>query len=405
MPDPIAMPSTLAGEFTASEVNWLAWAWRVLAETPEGHLEACRAAGGSVSDPSRLNPAYVGSAYAPGGVLVTSLAWGQDPAEPTRPHDQRAGVCEAWVRNRPYEGAKADRRFLDDWRTAARLDQDSNPYWRSRIAWFVEEHLGLDRSQVAIANLAACQMSRDGLGDRLARLCQPVHDFTQIVAMIQPSVIVAPTVRVEGFIDPSRFDPEPLVIAWNGRTYERHGEKKQDWVPRLAHQARSLLDSPSQPGTPDHVPLLGPTWVGTDPPATPVIIRPAQPDPDLVGRGIQAHASTEQLLAQRLIAHGHQPRRQLPDCPYDLAWTVGGTTIVAEIKSLTPDNEAHQIRYGLGQVLDYRHRLRSYGHPDVQAALVVERAPLDQRWLQVCAEADVILAWPTTLDRLPGITP
>ena len=47
-----------------------------------------------------------------------------------------------------------------------------------------------------------------------------------------------------------------------------------------------------------------------------------------------------------------------------------GTVFVAEIKSITDDNEEEQFRLGLGQVLRYRHRLQKLGHEHVVAVLV-----------------------------------
>ena len=75
------------------------------------------------------------------------------------------------------------------------------------------------------------------------------------------------------------------------------------------------------------------------------------------------------------------PRSRLPNEPnFDLAWETGGTVFVAEIKSITDDNEEEQLRLGLGQVLRYRHRLRGLGYGQVVAVLVPERAPRDSSW-------------------------
>ena len=50
---------------------------------------------------------------------------------------------------------------------------------------------------------------------------------------------------------------------------------------------------------------------------------------------------------------------------------------MAEIKSITADNEEEQLRLGLGQVLRYRQRLLALGHECVVAVLVPERQPHD----------------------------
>lgn len=70
------------------------------------------------------------------------------------------------------------------------------------------------------------------------------------------------------------------------------------------------------------------------------------------------------------------------------------------MKSITDGNEAEQIRRGIGQVLDYRHALAEITGEHMTAVLVVERAPA-QRWVEVCAEADIVLVWPDTFEQLP----
>ena len=76
-----------------------------------------------------------------------------------------------------------------------------------------------------------------------------------------------------------------------------------------------------------------------------------------------------------------------------------GILWVAEIKSLTAKNEEKQLRLGLGQVLRYRHRLVSADKP-VRAALVVQRRPSDESWLEVCTSLNVAIAWPDRFAEL-----
>lgn len=72
-------------------------------------------------------------------------------------------------------------------------------------------------------------------------------------------------------------------------------------------------------------------------------------DPDLVDRGTRGHARTLNGLAECVSRGGLEPRLPLPDDPqFDLAWTNGETTCIAEVKSLTKWNEEHQpaARFG-----------------------------------------------------------
>ena len=71
---------------------------------------------------------------------------------------------------------------------------------------------------------------------------------------------------------------------------------------------------------------------------------------------------------------------------------------IAEIKSLTDQNEEKQLRLGLGQVLRYANQLG----PAASAVLVAERCPRDKSWGQLCDQLGVILIWPDVfVERLP----
>ncbi|MET3206242.1 UNVERIFIED_ORG: hypothetical protein ABIB21_003061 [Arthrobacter sp. UYEF13] len=80
-------------------------------------------------------------------------------------------------------------------------------------------------------------------------------------------------------------------------------------------------------------------------------------------------------------------------CNYDIAWQLqDGTYGVAEVKSNTEENEAFQIRHGLGQVLDYGHRLKGRGFKP-KPFLVLERKPGETHWKALCAEHGFTLTW------------
>jgi hypothetical protein len=118
-------------------------------------------------------------------------------------------------------------------------------------------------------------------------------------------------------------------------------------------------------------------------------------DPDIMERGLKAHSSTQDKLAELIGLHGLTPLSPFDKtCNFDLAWErEDGTIGVAEVKSITEGNEAFQIRHGLGQVLDYGHRLTSRGFQP-KLFLVVEAKPRDAtHWKPLCAEHGVILTW------------
>lgn len=97
------------------------------------------------------------------------------------------------------------------------------------------------------------------------------------------------------------------------------------------------------------------------------------------------------LVAAAVLQPKMRPDAQ---CNYDLAWEeADGTVVVAEVKSLTQDNELFQIRHGLGQVLDYAHRLQTRGFT-TRPVLVLERKPKAvDHWSGLCTSSGVTLTW------------
>lgn len=118
-------------------------------------------------------------------------------------------------------------------------------------------------------------------------------------------------------------------------------------------------------------------------------------DPDIMDRGLKAHSGTQDDLADHLGRNGFIPLSPFDrTCNYDIAWKLeDGSYGVAEVKSNTEENEAFQIRHGLGQVLDYGHRLRGRGFRP-KLFLVLERKPkAEAHWKPLCAVHDVTLTW------------
>ena len=89
---------------------------------------------------------------------------------------------------------------------------------------------------------------------------------------------------------------------------------------------------------------------------------------------------------------------------FDLAWGRGDAVFVAEVKSITDENEEEQLRLGLGQVLRYRQVL-STPYRNVIAVLVAERELRDATWKELCRELGVRIVWSGVFDALLGAEP
>ena len=118
-------------------------------------------------------------------------------------------------------------------------------------------------------------------------------------------------------------------------------------------------------------------------------------DPGLIERGIRGHAATQNRVAAFLLSIGLQPTSPLAAEPnFDIAWRTPDRFYVAEVKSLTDQNEEKQMRLGLGQVLRYAHMMRARNAAPV---LILERKPRDTSWIELCASLGVLLVWPEIL--------
>jgi len=118
-------------------------------------------------------------------------------------------------------------------------------------------------------------------------------------------------------------------------------------------------------------------------------------DPALVERGVRGHAKTQNQFADFLISLGHSPRSpSIGEPNFDIAWQSADRQYVAEVKSLTDQNEEKQMRLGLGQVLRYAYTMRQLNSCPV---LIVERRPRDTSWIELCSSLGVLLVWPDLL--------
>jgi hypothetical protein len=122
---------------------------------------------------------------------------------------------------------------------------------------------------------------------------------------------------------------------------------------------------------------------------------PFKIDPDVMDRGIVGHRKTQNALAKFLSEHAVTPlsHRSGIDPAFDIAWRIGETLCVGEVKSLTASNEEKQLRLALGQVLRYSHQLADAASI-VQPVIVTEREPSDPSWATLCERLGVRLMWP-----------
>ena len=149
-------------------------------------------------------------------------------------------------------------------------------------------------------------------------------------------------------------------------------------------------------------PSLGQPYIRANETVSPRAPAPFEVDPERVERGTGAHRVTQNALYDHLVRLGMQPFSPTAGEPeYDLAWESNGCLFVAEVKSITDENEDKQLRLGLGQVLWYRHLLARY-HSPVVAVLVAEREPANPEWKSLCRELKVRLAWQGAFERLTG---
>ena len=176
----------------------------------------------------------------------------------------------------------------------------------------------------------------------------------------------------------------------------------------LAETIRSQFDAvfaaAHEPALRSAMPALGAPYRQAQVTGAPGSRDPFSVDSARVERGLRGHADTQNELASVLRNAGIEPRScQPPEPDFDLAWQKNGTVFVAEVKSITADNEEVQLRLGLGQVLRYRQRLSTLGHVRVVAVLVPERRPRDPSWRELCQEVGVALLCGNELERAPAL--
>ncbi|MFG3644143.1 hypothetical protein ACGF3C_28125 [Micromonospora sp. NPDC047762] len=126
-------------------------------------------------------------------------------------------------------------------------------------------------------------------------------------------------------------------------------------------------------------------------------------DADAYRAGVNEHDRLCRALIDHLSAEGIRAGAGLHDVLVDLAWRDADGR---QFMSVVGGNEVEQLRLGLGQVLEYRHRLATRG-VEATPVLVVSRCS-DQAWFDICAENQVVLVqgegladWTTGLRSAP----
>ena len=120
-------------------------------------------------------------------------------------------------------------------------------------------------------------------------------------------------------------------------------------------------------------------------------------DPNLLDRALQIHSITQNTVANWVLGESLTP--QSPNsisCDFDIAWESDFGRIVCEVKSLSDENEIHQFRFGLGQVLEYAQKL------DAIPVLMFSRMPKQVELIRAANNAGVAVLWP---ERLSNYSP
>lgn len=128
-----------------------------------------------------------------------------------------------------------------------------------------------------------------------------------------------------------------------------------------------------------------------------------QRDLDELERRTALHMDLQDRLADALAALGMLARSPGPTEPqYDLAFESGEDVSIAEIKTLAGAHHAQQIRLGLGQVVEYRHRMSERLGIEVHALLMLDRVPDNGDWAAILESVGVTLVTEADLEANMG---
>lgn len=116
-------------------------------------------------------------------------------------------------------------------------------------------------------------------------------------------------------------------------------------------------------------------------------------DPAERDRSSAVHRALENWLIDSLESTGLRPLDPTGEPFFDVAWTVGDTLFVCEVKS-TINSETKQLRLATGQLLHYMAILRGTREGPVRGVILGSDRPKDELWLSLLAGLDVTLLWP-----------
>ncbi|WP_250000247.1 hypothetical protein [Actinoplanes sp. M2I2] len=104
---------------------------------------------------------------------------------------------------------------------------------------------------------------------------------------------------------------------------------------------------------------------------------------------VREHDRVCRQLIAYLGRHGIRAG-ELVDPPVDVAWrNAAGLQMIAEVKSCVEGNDSTQLRLGLGQILEYRHRLLPAR--GAAGAILLTSRVTDPIWFEICRAAGVNL--------------
>ncbi|HEU5149144.1 MAG TPA: hypothetical protein VFU19_01535 [Iamia sp.] len=116
-------------------------------------------------------------------------------------------------------------------------------------------------------------------------------------------------------------------------------------------------------------------------------------DGEATAEGLRDHEATVEHLDDLVRRAGRTPLYDgVPRT--DISWVSGARLVVVEVKSITRQNEIHQVRLGLGQVLDYTAAVEAAGY-EVVPVVATSTETSAGRWEAAFGRAGARLVAPS----------
>ena len=79
--------------------------------------------------------------------------------------------------------------------------------------------------------------------------------------------------------------------------------------------------------------------------------------------------------------------------PIDIRWKINNKLYIAEIKSINEfsENETHQLRIAIGQILEYKFKLENYCNQKVYRSLIIINNDVHKDWKDILIKAGINL--------------